>query len=103
MPGVGVTPGFIGFFSSSALGIPGVGVAPFGTLIGLAGIPGVGVPFNGTGLVESPGGRLLLSNLTEPLALPFIEFDVLDPHAAKREMIVISPSKKIVLVILKPH
>ena len=84
IPGVGVTPGFIGFFSSAGLGIPGVGVAPFGTVIGLAGIPGVGVPVIGTGLVESPGGRLLLSRVTERFVLPLALFAGVEPQAANK-------------------
>lgn len=84
IPGVGVTPGFIGFFISSGLGMPGVGVAPLGTLIGVAGIPGVGVPVIGTGLVDRPGGRLLLSNVTAWLELTLALFAGADPQAAKK-------------------
>ena len=100
MPGVGVTPGFIGFFNSTSLGIPGVGVAPFGTLIGLAGIPGVGVPVIGTGLVERPGGRLLLSSVTARLALPLALFDGVDPQAVNNTAAVnVSRSREILIII----
>ncbi len=67
IPGVGVTPGFTGFFSSSGLGIPGVGVAPFGILAITAGMPGVDAFDGGTGEVESPGGRFTGSTLTKAL------------------------------------
>ncbi len=62
MPGIfGVFFG-CGFFKSSALGIPGVEVVPFGTLLAVAvfgsGIPGVAaVEFVGTALPENSGGK----------------------------------------------
>lgn len=102
MPGVGVTPGFIGFLSSSGLGIPGVGVAPFGIDIGLAGIPGVGVPFNGTGLVDKPAGKLVLSSVTVPFEFPAALFDGPElPQAAINVIIVKNERIKKILNINK--
>ena len=66
IPGVGVTPGLIPFFISASLGIPGVGVAPLGKAVTFAGMPGIELAEGGTGLVESPGGRLFGSRLTIP-------------------------------------
>ncbi len=69
IPGVGVTPGFIGFFISAGLGMPGVGVAPFGRLATVAGMPGVEAFDGGIGEVDNPGGRFAGSILTAPLLL----------------------------------
>ena len=59
-----MAPGFIGLFSVAGSGMPGVGVAPFGTAVALAGIPGVELAEGGIGLVESPGGKLFGSMFT---------------------------------------
>ncbi len=100
IPGVGVTPGFIGFLSSAGLGIPGVGVAPFGTVIGLAGIPGVGVPVIGTGLVESPGGRLLLSRVTERFELLLALFEGVEPQAVNKTEAVINNERRATILYI---
>ena len=54
IPGVGVRPGLIPFFSCSALGMPGVGVLPTGSTPPFAGMPGT--PLTGSGLPDNPGG-----------------------------------------------
>lgn len=58
MPGVGVAPGFLGLFSVLGSGIPGVGVAPFGstTPAFAGGIPGVVFVDGAIGAVENSGG-----------------------------------------------
>ena len=78
-----------GFFNSAGSGIPGVGVAPFGTALMFAGsgMPGVEFPDGGTGLVERPGGRLFASTFTAPvptLALTLL-FVSDEPHAEKNK------------------
>ncbi len=88
MPGVGVRPGLRPFFNSSALGIPGVGVVPFGTTAPFVGIPGISLPFIGSGLADKPGGIFAGSNLTatfafedKVLVFPFELFETADePH-----------------------
>jgi len=101
IPGVGVTPGFMPFLSSSGLGIPGVGVAPLGTAVGLAGIPGVDASVIGTGLVDNPGGRLLLSSLTAVLPLELALFAGAEPHAAKSDTVTKKTSSVVILIIKK--
>jgi len=77
MPGVGVAPGLNGFFNSSGLGIPGVGVAPFGTLFASfgSGIPGVVLVDGGIGLADKPSGRLFASTDTFPTPADWFEFE----------------------------
>jgi hypothetical protein len=72
--------------------MPGVGVAPLGTLLALAGsgIPGVEFDEGAIGLVEKPGGKLFASTVTLPdpaifeFALTFTLVSVDDPHAATK-------------------
>lgn len=73
MPGVGVAPGLNGFLRLAGSGIPGVGVAPFGSLFAFAGsgIPGVELPDGWIGVVESPSGRLFGSTFTAPTPAAF--------------------------------
>lgn len=66
--------------------MPGVGVAPFGTVFAFlgSGIPGVDSPVGGTGLVESPSGRLFVSTMTLPDPAAWFVFElvsVAEPHA----------------------
>ena len=77
MPGVGVTPGFAILFALAALGMPGVGVAPFGKgVIALIGaMPGVALAIGEfvsveftlalTGASITAGTFALLAMLTE--------------------------------------
>ena len=65
-------------------GIPGVGVAPFGTFaFAGAGIPGVAFAVGVIGLAESPGGRLLASTFCNPFPLvllfEFATFELVPP------------------------
>jgi len=95
MPGVGVTPGFIGLPSVLGSGIPGVGVAPFGTLtLAGAGMPGVEFADGVTAFGENSGGKAFALTLTKPLELaPFtlpglfaFEFgSVVEPQAEARK------------------
>jgi hypothetical protein len=88
IPGVGVRPGFIPFFICSALGMPGVGVVPFGSAWApLAGIPGTLV--TGKGLPDRPGGIFAGSSfigaaLTALAAAAEFEFDGAEPHAVDK-------------------
>ena len=91
MPGVGVAPGLNGFRRFAGSGMPGVGVAPFGTLFAAfgSGIPGVVFADGGIGLVDSPSGKWLASTATLPLPTPETEFEfefefmeLLEEHAA---------------------
>jgi hypothetical protein len=78
MPGVGVAPGLIPFFNSSGLGMPGVGVAPFGTAVFAAGMPGVVFADGWTGTVEMPAGIFAGSTLTGPVpTLAAVLFELL--------------------------
>jgi hypothetical protein len=61
----------IPFLISAGLGIPGVGVAPLGNCETFAGMPGVAFADSGTGLAESPGGRLFGSRLTVAVLFEF--------------------------------
>lgn len=83
MPGVGVAPGLKGFRRFAGSGMPGVGVAPFGTLFAFfgSGIPGVEFADGSIGFVERPSGRLFGSTFTLPApagsTFAFVlEFDV---------------------------
>ena len=90
MPGVGVAPGFIFRFANLGSGIPGVGVAPFGTeFIAFAGIPGVMFADGGIGDVENSGGRFALLLAFAFIRIMFVfefEFDCgAEPHANTRQ------------------
>lgn len=78
-------------FAFLGSGMPGVGVAPRGTLtLAAAGIPGVEFPDGAIGLAESPGGRLLASTvcIVGRLAFAALEFDSAPPpHAAARKVV----------------
>ena len=84
IPGVGVAPFGSGLPIFAASGIPGVGVPPFGALLTLilagSGIPGVVLPEGGTGLVENPGGRFV-ELLVITIALAFVFVVAAELHA----------------------
>lgn len=74
-----------GFLKFAASGMPGVGVAPFGTLLAFfgSGIPGVVFPDGGIGLVDKPSGKLFASTVTFPAPADWfvLVFDSAAPHA----------------------
>jgi len=89
IPGVGVRPGLIPFFSCSALGIPGVGVLPTGNAPPFPGMPGT--PLTGSGLPDNPGGMfagssfMIFALVTElEFELEFAFDDGAEPHAVAR-------------------
>jgi hypothetical protein len=74
IPGVGVAPFGTGVIFVGS-GIPGVGVVPFGTLFALAGsgIPGVVLPEGATGSVLNSGGKFVwLATAAFVFALAFV-------------------------------
>ena len=86
IPGVGVAPGFCGFFRSSADGIPSAGETFEGTVWTdvFAGIPGVVFALGCMGFVESPGGRFVASTATFGPELALAELELatgVEPHA----------------------
>jgi len=89
IPGVGVTPGFIGFPMVFRSGIPGVGGVPLGIVFtaSAAGIPGVVFVEGGNGLVENSGGMLFALTTTAVSEFRF-EFvftvSLADPQARLR-------------------
>lgn len=99
IPGVGVTPGFIGFPAFFGSGMPGVGVAPLGTFTAFAaGMPGVEFDVGEIGLAERPGGRLLASILTNPFEFVglFALFAV--ELAVGPQAVTINPDKAIAVI-----